>query len=368
MVYPNIVTVKGYNRSIILDLYKKRFRYIPNLLAEILSGLNEIAQTKENVLSKVDSNSHHELMNQIEVLLSEDYLLMGDEILSESLKVPMSQKREESLITDCVMEISQDSSYSLKGVLKALDRIGVKYLEIRFLDSNSFRASYQELQESLEDSTVEYLHILAPFDLSICTILSNEYKTFERLNLFTFYNAQNSISLGDLIFELHFSSQPTIDPKMCGCISPAYFTFNLQSYQSNRIQNSCLSRKLSIDSMGKIKNCPSKSNNYGNLEQVDLESMVQSIQFQQDWETTKDKILICSDCEFRWNCSDCRVFIQDQNNPFSKPSKCQYNPYISKWEWEEGYLPEQATGISILENQLVIDTEKLDQINSLLWA
>ena len=38
------------------------------------------------------------------------------------------------------------------------------------------------------------------------------------------------------------------------------------------------------------------------------------------------------DCEFRYICTDCRVFIQEDANILSKPLKCNYNPYTALWE------------------------------------
>ena len=52
-----------------------------------------------------------------------------------------------------------------------------------------------------------------------------------------------------------------------------------------------------------------------------------------------DKIIVCKDCEFRYICTDCRIFIKDNNNIYSQPLHCNYNPYIAKWEGESEYIP-----------------------------
>ncbi len=67
-------------------------------------------------------------------------------------------------------------------------------------------------------------------------------------------------------------------------------------------------------------------------------------------------------------CSDCRVFTKDSTNPLSKPSKCGYNPYISKWVNEEYYLPEEECGIKFQENRLIIDEELLEMTNNRIWG
>lgn len=35
----------------------------------------------------------------------------------------------------------------------------------------------------------------------------------------------------------------------------------------------------------------------------------------------------CKLCEFRYMCHDCRIYITDKDNIFSKPLKCSYDIY-----------------------------------------
>ena len=80
--------------------------------------------------------------------------------------------------------------------------------------------------------------------------------------------------------------------------------------------------------------------------------------FRQKWDINKDEIEICKDCEFRHMCLDCRVFIDDPNNAYSRPSKCGYNPYICKWEGEEGFVPINEIGY-YKDNRFKLDAAKI---------
>jgi radical SAM protein with 4Fe4S-binding SPASM domain len=53
--------------------------------------------------------------------------------------------------------------------------------------------------------------------------------------------------------------------------------------------------------------------------------------FKKTWGINKDQISICKDCEFRYICTDCRVFIENKDDIYSKPAKCGYDPYTTKW-------------------------------------
>ena len=48
------------------------------------------------------------------------------------------------------------------------------------------------------------------------------------------------------------------------------------------------------------------------------------------WNITKKEVEVCKDCEFRYNCLDCRA--HTKNGLFGKPITCKYNPFIAKKE------------------------------------
>jgi SPASM domain peptide maturase of grasp-with-spasm system len=103
--------------------------------------------------------------------------------------------------------------------------------------------------------------------------------------------------------------------------------------------NTCLNCKASIDTDGEIKNCPSMKKSFGNYREVSLLEIVKKPEFKKLWTVKKDDIEVCRDCEFRYICTDCRVFIKNLDNIFSQPLYCTYNPYIARWKGEEGYIP-----------------------------
>src|SRR5690606_41800509 len=107
--------------------------------------------------------------------------------------------------------------------------------------------------------------------------------------------------------------------------------------------NSCLNRKISIDAEGNIKNCPSMSESFGNVQDTSLLEAIEKPGFKKYWNITKDKIHVCKDCEFRYICTDCRAYINDPADILSKPLKCGYNPYTGEWsEWSTNPLKQKA--------------------------
>lgn len=368
-LYPNIIPVRGFSRSLLMDLYMGKFLFIPNYFCDFLLENKAKNLQKEDYLRLGESqNDVNEIIGLVDHLLSEDYLVEADSSLIEGFKTGSPVRTEDSLITDCILELSVLSEWEVEHFLAEINKLGVKFLEVRFLDFSSFEKHYKMLQDALQNHSIEFLHVLVPFDKKLKSIVTLELPAFSRLSQLTVYDTVSAFEANTLPFKLEFSTQKTIDHSNCGCIDPTFFSYNVLNYYSNQKRNSCLSHKLSIDQFGEIKNCPSKKESFGKVPTVDLELTVQLESFKKEWHITKESILVCSDCEFRWMCSDCRVFIQDESNRLSKPSKCGYNPYINKWSNEPGYLTEPECGVSIQNNAVVIDHHRLNNINEELWS
>jgi len=60
-----------------------------------------------------------------------------------------------------------------------------------------------------------------------------------------------------------------------------------------------------------------------------------STKVKETWELTKDKVLVCKDCEYRYACFDCRPLAADSNcgkNYSTAPApRYTYDPYSGEW-------------------------------------
>ena len=77
---------------------------------------------------------------------------------------------------------------------------------------------------------------------------------------------------------------------------------------------------------------------FGHILKTNLNDVVNNSKFKKLWTINKDKIDVCQDCEYRYICTDCRAYIKDSNDIYSQPAKCNYNPYIAKWEGQDGWI------------------------------
>ncbi|QJP33306.1 grasp-with-spasm system SPASM domain peptide maturase [Nonlabens sp. Ci31] len=200
------------------------------------------------------------------------------------------------------------------------------------------------------DNFVTCIQILLNYSLYKKLEKSGIFKACNKLHSLIIYEVSKD-NLSDTLDEDHF--QKVMLPyslkfaKQCGKIETSYFVSNMESFFVSKTCNSCLTGKISIDTSGDIKNCPSMPESYGNIKDTTLEEAINKPDFKKYWNVTKDQIDICKDCEFRYVCTDCRAYTErttfKEDIDLSKPLKCGYNPYTNEWaEWSTNPLKEKA--------------------------
>lgn len=142
-----------------------------------------------------------------------------------------------------------------------------------------------------------------------------------------------------------------------GIMMAPNFYINKETLSKNLHNNSCLSGKIAITDNGDILPCVfSRDQIVGNVLNKPLSQIIEEVKLDNVWKNTKDDVLICKDCEFRYCCTDCRPSSlganQNTGEYLTAPyPKCAYNPFEGKWG--KGYwklnLEEKPIYINILE-------------------
>lgn len=349
-LYPNVIPVRGYNRSLLVDLLKGTPYFVPNALIDYL---------EEN---RAEACSEYEEF----ILQHELGIRVSPEIGAGLTPLPLDYYPA-SKINNAILELDEQSSWDLRLALNQLDELGTQFLEVRFLDYPSIVKNLEVILDGLADSTIEFLQILVPFHEELKHFLDSKLQErFFRLGTIVVYNARTGFELRNNDYNLVFTSQESVSHEQCGKISAHSFVINTEAYVRNRNYNSCLAHKISVDKDGLICNCPSATARHGQLNATTFQEVLMRQSFRESWNLTKDRIPVCSVCEFRWICTDCRAFtVNDLKN--GKPAKCGYNPFISLWAGEAGYLPEDECGVVLNGEEMKVDHELIGKINQKLW-
>jgi SPASM domain peptide maturase of grasp-with-spasm system len=346
-LYSNCIPVKGQRRSLIVDLQNRRYFFIPNDLQYILT---KQPFTLSEIIDEFGEENLHTINQYIEFLMTNDLI---------NLQSPKNQLtgfvsfnldwKFSSHITNLLIDINSDTNVSQLNtiLLECSEILLCEFIQIRIFELQNdinILDLLINLFKNTENSIIRSIEIYIPY--------SEKYsmKMLERFAMKNFRITKiiiHSIPIIKTHLEKYkniFTTHTRIsDSSHCGYISYKNFEVNIPLFTEAQQHNTCLNRKISIDVNGEIKNCPSMAKSYGNIKDTTLAEAIEKPGFKDLWFINKDKIHVCKDCEFRYICTDCRAYIENPEDIYSKPLKCGYNPYTAEWEeWSTNPLKQKA--------------------------
>lgn len=344
--------IAGHTRSMILDTQRKSFYFIPNGLAACIDPCGTIQRSEENA-ELIEFLLEEELAFPCEMPLLGHFISAKSNVWDYPARISNAiisrEDFEEEFLEDAVTQITET--------------LQCKYIEFRFRQPMSLERIEQvttfigrfnllgySLGICLEDHTIE--------KEKLENVLSRSIRLFKTL-VFN-YPEENVLKAGSGNYgNVFFTSTTSLDLS-CGIVSEALFTLHSSHYYESLAHNTCLNRKLAIDTGGNIKNCPAMAKSYGNVKNVSLLKVVQDPEFQKMWHIRKDDIAKCKDCEFRHICTDCRAYVDDPDDMHSAPLKCGYDPYTGEWqEWSTLPFKQKALAFYGMQEPETLKTEEL---------
>jgi SPASM domain peptide maturase of grasp-with-spasm system len=346
---PNCIIVKGHLRCTLLDLQKNTPLIITNSLSKILS--KPISEESLGALRKNDFELVKELINrEILVLIPKSQVYLFPKLNKQFHNV--------SEINNIIIELSASTLTFANKIRDSLNNLNCKFVEVRVSKDIAINELIRFLKQ-FSNSTVQGITIYIEYrNVQMYSKLVKLKDTIPEVNLIYMYNNPQGFDKrmkkkGSL--EIILLKNKTIDSKDCGNISPIYFSVNITTYTESLNYNSCLNCKIAIKENGDIKQCPSIKKAYGNISNTSLEYVVAKKNFTRLGSIRKDQIKVCKDCEFRHICTDCRAYVEDSEDEYSKPLKCGYDPYTGKWEeWSTNPLKQKAIKYYGLEHLIRI--------------
>jgi radical SAM protein with 4Fe4S-binding SPASM domain len=117
-------------------------------------------------------------------------------------------------------------------------------------------------------------------------------------------------------------------------LKPNFQNINEQSFQHSLYGNVCWANEVCILPNGDVAPCKMEQHIIqGNIAKQRLRDIILGIGGDKAQRLTKDKVAICSDCEYRYACWECRAMShQLDSEKFTKPLTCMYNPHTGVWE------------------------------------
>lgn len=329
-LYSNCILVKGASRSVICDLQLQQLHYIPNSLYELLNEHlgKTIKEIKKSYGNKYDEviDSYFQFLEEKECIFYTDF---PEQFPPLNLEWDYPHK-----VSNAIIDYNYESKFDIVNILNQLGNLRCKNIQIRFFSSikeEYIRLILEHLKQKQSIITSVEIYLKDSDWTNKENIIDTIFK-FPRVSQCVIHSSDlnDIMSIGNK--HLVYTHQNINSEVHCGKISPQYFSINLKTFTESKSFNSCLNRKITVDKNGNIKNCPSMFLSYGNINETSLEDVINDSDFKKIWSINKDQIDICKDCEFRYVCTDCRAYVDNSKDKYSKPLKCGYNPYTTKWE------------------------------------
>lgn len=329
-LFANCIPVKGANRSIICDLGRNNYDFIPNDLYAIL------AVHEEKTISEIKAFYNNEFDDIIDeyfqFLLDKEYVFLTHN--PEFYPKLSKQFHQPFIISNAIIDI--DKPCNIIEILKQLETVNCKFIEIRFFNKFDFKQIIEIVNYIVQSKAIisSVGFIIQNHELITDDFLQDIIKEFPIVSYFIVSNAfENRFvePINERMGYIYYTKNTVDSESHCGLISTSNFVVNTKSFTESLAYNSCLNNKISIDKNGNVKNCPAMVQSFGNIANVNLQEIIKMEAFAKYWKVSKDQVETCKDCEFRYICTDCRAFVDNSNN-YPKPLKCGYDPYTSQWQ------------------------------------
>ena len=339
--FSNCIIVKGINRSLILDLQRDLYVTIPDTMEEVINLFNK--KTSIEDVNNIYSFENKSIIDEyIKFLIDSDFGFITD-FNEFDLFINIDTKFEKpSIISNCIIEFSNDLSCVSKSIeelhsfnCESLQLVSYSQIEIEDLKIILKYTNGPSLR------SVELILKYSPELLEFIGVINENYLKVTSLTIHSSKKIKESKE--KYSFSVTYLNNEINSFLHCGIVDSQYFNINKDKVLESLHHNSCLHKKISIDKDGNIKNCPSMVQSFGNIKDTTLEEALNHKDFKKYWNISKDQIEVCKDCEFRHICTDCRAYIEEPDNQYSKPLKCGYNPYTNVWEeWSTNPLKQKA--------------------------
>lgn len=345
-LFSNCIPVKGAMRSTICDLQNNKYYLIPNGLYDVLTKFN--GKTISEVKAEFDPDDDRILDEYFNFLADNELIFFDDD--TERFP-PLSMDWDEpNTITNAIIDRDDNSNYDLKKVFQALEELQCQHIQIRHYSEIKIE-EIEQTMSLLDKSYIAFVEWVIPFTKSFDEDnsffeLRELTKKYPRIFTVTFYNYSKTGTIFQSLLgfgNIYSTTQNIHSHLCCGNINENLFHINIRTFTESKKFNTCLNRKLGIDINGEIKNCPSMQVSYGNIANASIVNTINTAEFKEIWHIDKEDISVCKSCEFRHICTDCRAFIENPIDKYSKPLKCGYDPNACTWtDWSQNKLKNDA--------------------------
>jgi SPASM domain peptide maturase of grasp-with-spasm system len=339
--FSNVKITSGKTHFTLIDTQRQQYYRFPNELlffANLFkSNVLEDILKEEKVINDISIADFYEFFESEELIFTTKHPELFPDI-DESWHSPYA-------LNNMIIDVDDNNPFDATlNTIEAAQVMGIRHLQLRYYGTKT-SIFLNFIEEKLNSNEFDSIELMFYYIDGIREKVENLIYKIQNIFQIFIYNAPEAelyhpipSVFGNIIF-----TQQDLNIHNCGMVESSLFITNLKHFTESQHHNTCLNRKISIDVEGNIKNCPSMAQSFGNIRDTTLQEALEHPDFKKYWNVKKDEIAVCKDCEFRHICTDCRAYLENPEDMYSKPLKCGYNPYTAEWEeWSTNPLKEKA--------------------------
>lgn len=338
MLYNNVISVYGHKRVLLVDVQASRYLFFD-----------------KTDFDESRNNSNHEI-NQI--LKEKQFTFPQEMDISQHSFPQLKCNNPFSHYFNAIVDVEKKHIENISILSDFLLNVNCSSLQIKFLENVADTDITKILRVLSEKLFLENLEIVADAS-SLTQSLFTHFENLPVHNITTYGKPNHGIT--HPLLKKHLDYNPFKENRIF-----FKFYFNQRFVTEAMHNNPYFYNKLYIDTDGNVYNAPElKPFCFSNLYVSDFEQIKRSIDEYMNQSPScaaKNKILTCQDCELRFCCMDNRI-VNNFGEHFMYKEHCLYNPYIAKWEGDDGYISVKECGDYTNEAGFIPNHEKIMEIN-----
>lgn len=318
-MYSTCIPVFGKERSAIYDLNREKYFLIPNGLHTILTSSELIS---EKALLEEYSSEQDIVKEYIEFLITNEIVFECDED-EVNFFPPLDLSWDyPAHITNAVIEVDQERVDKLEHILKLIDGLGCRFIQIT---SSKLSDKLDQIIDLIELYRFNMIEFVTSENIKIDDAQEILSKSTRRIRLVVELSEENRTQkLNDCKDLIMFTELTYSELKVKK--KEAFFQVNMNLFLESKVHNTYFNRKIAIAKDGTIKNAPTYNQCFGNIYSIDskkdLLDIINLPDFKRFWNVSKDKIETCRECEFRYMCVDNRIPILNSEGSYEVGEGC----------------------------------------------
>lgn len=348
-----ILLVEGYNRTCLYDLPRGQYKLVDKEIRSLIDRI-EGRNLSEIKLTLTDME-----LDWIDFLLADEYLLQIPANLIDCFPKINLTFESPSIITSAII-LDSDSVLS---TLKFLKTLNCRHVLIRVKDEKELDSILNNHLQKTNFQCVDFQIMKLNIDIEELKLMLDGWSVVGDVTIVN-HSEFEKVSLNN-----HFTFIKNHSERIRGNSFKPSFYMSIESYTESLQKNLYYNQKLFFfkNEIYLTEDC---NESIGNIEKIDQNSFERNLKNSANgfWSITKEKITVCKVCEFRRMCADRRIPKRVNNeNLFYLEHECTYNPFISLWADEAGYLNLDECRINPELGEQGIDHENLEKINEKIW-